>query len=207
MATASLNVNLREDVGTGKSNGLRMEGYIPGVLYGHNKKTRNIALKTQEIEKIIKDEGYGALVNIQLEGENIPSILKDIQKKILKEGYLHVDFQQLSENEEIKLTIPVYLDNRDSVEDAETTVQQQLMEIDIQCLPKYIVNHVDIDASKLESGNAITVGDLELKGINILNDNEEVIASLTNSLKQSEEDDEEEEATEPIYISKESVLE
>ncbi|MBS4535902.1 50S ribosomal protein L25 [Clostridium sp. D2Q-14] len=205
MSTASLNAKLREEIGTGKSKGLRREGYIPGVLYGHNKKTKNIALKTQEIQKLVTDKGYGALVNIELEGEKIPSLLKDIQKKIVKDEYLHVDFQQLSENEEVRLTIPVYLENRESVEDTETTVQQQLMEIDIQCLPKHIINYVNIDASKLKSGKAITVGDLELEGIDILNEKEEVIASLTSALRHSDED--EGESTESIYMSEESILE
>lgn len=205
MATTKLNVNLREEVGTGKSNALRREGYVPAVLYGHNKKTRNIALKTKELQKLISDNGYGALVTIGLDDENIPAILKDVQKRIVKDDYLHVDFQELSENEEIKLTIPVYLGNRESVEDSSTIVQQQLMEIDIQCLPKYIVNHVDIDASKLKDNHAITVGDLELEGVNILNEDEEVIASLTYATKQTEESDEE--STEPIYMSEKSALE
>jgi len=205
MATTKLNVDLREEVGTGKAHALRRDGFVPGVLYGHNKKTRNIALRTNELQKLISDNGSGALVTIEIDGENIPAILKDVQKRIVKDDYLHVDFQQLSENEEIKLTIPVYVGNRESVEDSATTVQQQLMEIDIQCLPKYIVNHVDIDASKLKDNHAITVGELELEGVNILNEDEEVIASLTYANKQ--EEDEEEETKEPIYISEKSVLE
>ncbi|MBS4537941.1 50S ribosomal protein L25 [Clostridium sp. D2Q-11] len=206
MATTKLNVNLREEVGTGKAHALRRDGFVPGVLYGHNKKTRNIALRTNELQKLISDNGNGALVTIEVDGENIPAILKDVQKRIVKEDYLHVDFQQLSENEEIKLTIPVYVGNRESVEDSATTVQQQLMEIDIQCLPKYIINHVDIDASKLKDNHAITVGELELEGVNILNEDEEVIASLTYATKQ-EDEEEEEETKEPIYISEKSVLE
>ncbi|MGO1369931.1 MAG: 50S ribosomal protein L25 [Senegalia sp. (in: firmicutes)] len=208
MATKKLTAKLREEVGTGDSNQLRREGYTPGVLYGRSKDTKNIAFNTKELQKIVTDEGYGALVTLDIDGKNTAAILKDVQREIVKDGFLHADFQELSENEEIRLTIPLYLENREKAETNDSIVQLQLSEIDIECLPKYIVSYVNIDAAKLKDQPAITIGDLELEGIDILHEDDEVIASLTYASKAQEEDDDDEEATEtPIYEDEKSVLE
>ncbi|WP_160196774.1 50S ribosomal protein L25 [Senegalia massiliensis] len=205
MATRKLKAKLREEVGTGKSHELRREGYMPGVLYGRNKETKNIAFNTKQLQKIVSEEGYGALVTLEIDGNNTAAILKDVQKEIVKDDFLHADFQELSENEEIRLTIPLYLENREAAEDNDTIVQLQLSEIDIECLPKYIVGHVNIDAKKLKDSPSITIGDLDLEGVNILHDDEEVIASLTYASKP--EEDEEDESEGPIYEDEKSALE
>mgnify|MGYP006278686665 CR=1 FL=1 len=207
MATPILKVELREDIGTGSSNQIRKEGYVPGVLYGHNKDTKNIKVKTQDLQKIVSSHGSGTLVTIDLNGEKTLSIVKDLQTKIVKDEYLHVDFQELSENEEVKLTIPVYVENKDAVEDKDTIVQQQLMEIEVQSLPKNIVHSITIDAARLKDGGSITVGDLDIEGVEILDNDEEVIASLTGALSQEEEEEEEDTTEELETEDEEEVLE
>lgn len=206
MATRKLEAKFREEVGTGNSHELRREGYTPGVLYSRSKDTKNIAFNTKDLQKIVSEQGYGALITLDIDGNNTAAILKDVQREVVKDGFLHADFQELSENEEIRLTIPLYLENREKAEDNDAIVQLQLSEIDIECLPKYIVSYVNIDATKLKDSPSITIGDLELEGINILHDDEEVIASLTYASKSQDDEDEETEEA-PIYEDEKSVLE
>lgn len=205
MPTPKLNAELRDKSVKEKAHKLRQKGFIPGVLYGHNKDTRQVQLKTKELLKLISQYGRGTMINIELNKEVIPVIIKEVQKATTTSKVLHVDFQQLDENEKVKLTVSINVVNKELVENSATIVEQQLKEIMIQCLPKHIPTSVTIDASKLNEGT-IKVKDLDIANndnVEILNNNEEdIVASLTYASK--EEILEEDNA--PIYESSKSVL-
>ncbi|WP_427337680.1 50S ribosomal protein L25 [Caloranaerobacter sp. DY30410] len=204
MAAPKLNVELRNEVGKRCSIKLRKNGFIPGVIYGHNKETKSIKLNEAEVSKVLNTIGSGSTVNLNLNGEMIPAIIKEVQKDIIKGNLLHIDFQQLSENEEIKVFVPVVLLGKGKVETSTTIIQQQIMELEIRCLPKYIPKSIEIDVSNLKFGDSITVGDLNLgENIEILHDEDEVIASLTANSKYEEL---EEDKDVPIYESDKSIL-
>lgn len=81
------------------------------------------------------------------------------------------------------------------------------MEIEVQSLPKNIVHSITIDAARLKDGGSITVGDLDIEGVEILDNDEEVIASLTGALSQEEEEEEEDTTEELETEDEEEVLE
>ena len=59
-------------------------------------------------------------------------------------------------------------------------LQQQLRELEVECLPHDIPKSVTVDVTRMDAGHAMTVGDVEIgEEISILNDVGEVIASLT----------------------------
>ncbi|KPU27522.1 hypothetical protein TR13x_05505 [Caloranaerobacter sp. TR13] len=204
MAAPKLNVELRYEGGRRYSIKLRKDGFIPGVIYGHNKETKSIKLNEVETLKVLKRFGSGSTVNLSLNGEVIPAIIKEVQKDIIKDNLLHIDFQQLSEDEEIKVFVPVVLSGKGKVESSTTIIQQQIMELEIRCLPKYIPTTVEVDVSNLKFGDSITVGDLKLgDNIEILHDENEVIASLTANSKYEELEDDK---NVPIYESDKSIL-
>ncbi len=206
MATPKLKADIREESGKTNSKKLRNEGLVPGVLYGHNKETREVQIKTNELQKVLSQYGYGTMVSLEIKDNIIPAIIKEVQNDIVTNNLLHIDLQQLSENEKVKLSVPIVLKGKRDVEDSSTIVQQQLMELEIQCLPKYIPNSITVDAIKVKSGDALTVGDLDIikdENIEVLNETEEVIASLTSNTTM---DEEVEESEENFYESDKSVL-
>ncbi len=164
----------------------------------------NQRLKEIELSKVLNKFGSGSTINLNLNGEVIPAIIKEVQKDIIKDNLLHIDFQQLSEDEEIKVFVPVVLVGKGKVENSTTIIQQQIMELEIRCLPKYIPSSIEVDVSNLKFGDSITVGDLNLgENIEILHDEDEVIASLTANSKYEEL---EEDKDVPIYESNKSIL-
>lgn len=205
MITKKLRAEMRMDTIDKNPKKLRSRGFIPGVLYGRNKDTRELQLKTKELQKLLAIQGYGAMVSLELDNEIIPAIIKEVQKGVIDSEILNIDFQQLSENEKIKISIPILLENKEKIEDAVTIIQQQLMELDIQCLPKYIPNNISLDVVSMQKGHALTVGDMDIlknENIEVLNDIVEVVASITSTTKAVEAEEEDK----PIYESEKSIL-
>ena len=188
-----------------KPKNLRKRGFIPGVLYGHNKDTKELQLKTKELQKIISNYGFGTMINVEIEDKKYQAIIKEVQKQTVTHNILHVDLQQLSNDEKIKLTLPLILEGRERVEDSKTVVEQQLKEINIQCFPKYIPGSIVVNANVLRNNNVLKVKDLEIakdENVEVLNDLEDLVATLTRATKEEviEEDNR------PIYEISKSIL-
>lgn len=205
MATPMLKVEMRENGGRRHSKRIRNQGFVPGVIYGHNKETKAIKVKEPELYRVLNRYGSKSTVTLDMNGEKVPTIIKEVQRHITKDYLLHIDFQQLSENEKVKIQVPVLITGKEKVETSSTFIQQQITELDVQCLPKHIPHSIEIDVSGLELGQSITVGDImNNENIEILNDDEEVIVTLISSTLN--EEDTEEEADVPIYQSDKSIL-
>lgn len=206
MSIPRLKLELREGNGKQSANEVRKGGFVPGVIYGHNKETKSVKINSNELGKFFSRYGHSGTITVELGGEEVTAIIKDIQRGVIKEGVLHVDFQQLSAGEKIKISIPINLIGKEKIDTLSVILQQQINELEIQCLPKDIPQTILANVSHLEIGKSLEVGDLDIakdKNIEILNDASEVVASLTSVTKEevSEEDDDY-----PIYESEKSIL-
>lgn len=206
MAIPKLKAEIRTKAGRRNSIRLRNEGFIPGVIYSQGEETKQIKFSRKEVQKMLSNYGETGTIDVELEGNTVPVLIKEIQKHVILDSVLHLDLQQLSEDKKVKLRVPVVIQGREKVETSSSVVEQQLMEIEIQCFPKYIPQHAVVDVSNLEHGNSITLSELDIakdENIEVLSDINEVIVSLTASSKAEEV----EEKTVPIYESEKSILE
>ncbi len=176
---------------------LKKEGYVPAIVYGHNIDNKNIKLKTSDMERIASRCEIGSSVELTIDDTNTMAIIKDVQRHIVKKNIIHVDFQELTKGEKVKVKIPIHVINKSSVENATSVVQDQLKEIEIQTLPMHLPQAISIDASLLADKDAIRVQDLDIyndKNIEMLSDPESIIATLAYVSIQIEEETEEEES-------------
>jgi large subunit ribosomal protein L25 len=83
-------------------------------------------------------------------------------------------------------------------------LQQVLHKLEIECLPKNIPSHLDVDVTDIKLGAAIHAGDLKFENINILTPADSVVATVTHPKVEKEPVVEEvvEGAAEPEVIAK-----
>ncbi|SET75502.1 LSU ribosomal protein L25P [Natronincola peptidivorans] len=196
MATPMLKGDLRNATGKNKMSKQRREGTVPGVVYSKGKDTQSIYLKAKEIEKLLSRYGTSSKIGLDLDGKKTFAIIKEVQKNMVKNTLLHVDLQTLDENEKIRLTVPIYLMNKEKVESSSEILQVQLNEVEIQTYPRYLPEKVEVDASKLKEQDNLTLEDLNIasdENIEILDDINSVVATIVHASKQEEEEEEESE--------------
>lgn len=208
MAVPKIKAEIRNNnAGRRNCNRLRASGYVPGVVYGQGEDTKAIKLEKQELDRILSKYGSTGTIELELEGELVPVLIKEVQRHPIKDIVLHTDFQKLSADKKVRLRIPVAIQGREFVETRTSgVVEQQLMEVELQCLPKYIPQHIIVDVSNLEFGDVIKLSDLDIskdENYEIFTDIDELIVSLTASTKHEEETEEKEV---PIYESEKSIL-
>ncbi|AKL93555.1 50S ribosomal protein L25 1 [Clostridium aceticum] len=193
MSTPMLKVSAREATGKNKVSKDRKKGTIPGVVYCKGQGTKLIYLNAKEMEKLLSHYGIGTKITLDFDGEKTYAIIKEIQKNTIKSNLLHADLQTLDENEKIKLSMPIYILNKEKVESSSEILQSQLSEVEIQTYPKYIPDKIELDATKIREKDSLTVADLNIatnENIEILNDMSSVIATIVYASKVQETEEE-----------------
>jgi large subunit ribosomal protein L25 len=133
--------------------------------------------------------------------------IKDFQKDVIKDKLIHVDFQQISMDETISITVPIKLIG-DAPGVREGGVLQQLMrEVDIEVLPINIPHEIELDISELTLSDSLEVGGLEVpEEVKLINSLEDVIVTVvapSEEIEEEEEEELEEEFIEPEVIGEE----
>ncbi|MFP4457716.1 MAG: 50S ribosomal protein L25 [Clostridia bacterium] len=180
MSKTVLNANLRETVGTNKAKKLRQKKLVPGILYGSQLDNTNIVFDQIELAKFLQTNAKGSTATVKLDGEEIFAIVREVQKDPLRRTPLHIDFQALRSDEKIRITVPFVFSGRENL--AETLILQEFVSgVEIQVLPKDLIDRVEIDISFKEYGDTMTIGELEIaqnEDIEILSDYSAQIYSI-----------------------------
>lgn len=201
-----LKVQHRTVTGTNQAKKLRAEKLIPGVIYSRGEETKNITVDAVEFLKTFRDAGSSAVIYLNLEGQEEPVLIREVQMDPIKENeFIHVDFLKLDMTEKIKLNIPVVLLNREDIRIQPSVLMQLVDEIEVECLPTYIPQTADIDVSDIDLDTAKLVSDADVAQIDeveILTDLDEVVATLSLPMEEEEEDelDEEDVSAEDVPV-------
>ena len=162
-----LEVVLRTDRGKEGARRIRREGKIPAVLYGRKTPTFHLAVKPEELKKILTSGAKeNTLIGLKVNGPgnekvgNPVVMLKDLQIHPLSRSYLHADFYAVAMDEKIEVDIPMRLVGKAEGVKTGGIQQQAMREIRVRCLPSEIPEFLEVDVSALQIGDSIHVRDL-----------------------------------------------
>ncbi|MDI6729478.1 MAG: 50S ribosomal protein L25 [Thermodesulfovibrionales bacterium] len=180
MERVTLGVEKREKSGKGGARSLRRSGIIPAILYKAGN-SLPVQLSGKELSRFVsRTAGEQVIVNLQFPDGTKQAIVKDYQVDPVMGNLLHVDFQEISATEAIRVMVHVAIKGEAiGVKRDKGVLQHGLREIEIECLPDKIPGHVDVDVTNMGLGQAIHVSDLKLgEGIKVLTDPDEVLATV-----------------------------
>ena len=161
-----LNAVKREEMGTGASRRLRHAGKLPAVVYGGEKAAASVVLEHNPVFYALKDEGFhSGILNLVIDGQKEPVLLRDFQMHPYKQQIMHVDFQRVNLNEIMHVHVPLHFVNADispAVKLQGAKITHVLNDVDVRALPSQIPHFIEVDLSKIEAGQAIHLSDLKV---------------------------------------------
>ena len=181
MAKIVLQADKREATGKNEVKKIRNQELVPGVIYAKNQENVNVQFTARDFEKVLRQAGTSTIISLDINGEAQEVLIKDFQNHPYKNQFLHVDFQAIDQNETIRVTVPVVLLNRDDMNVVEGVLVQNLDDVEVECLPKYIPQTAEVDVKEMQIGDNKTIADLDIfadENITIHADEEEVVCSL-----------------------------
>ena len=155
----------RTEQGTGAVRRLRRTGMIPGSVMKMKKGgTELIKLPEHDFMMAMRGRsGKQVLVTLDLDGKDVPALLREMQNDVLKGTPIHVDFSEVSLSEKVRITVPLYLvGEATGVKLGGGVLEQTLRTIDIACLPTDIPEKFDVDVTALGLDQSMFVRDLKL---------------------------------------------
>jgi large subunit ribosomal protein L25 len=164
---ATLEAVKREGRGKNEANRLRSSGRIPAVVYGARKEGQApvgvaVAVDPKEVLRILHSEsGANTLINLKLDGGESRVMVKEYQLDPTTHALLHADFYQLAMDKAITVTVPIQLKGEaKGVKLQGGIVDFVSRDIEVECLPTDIPEHIDVDITELMLGQSIRVRDL-----------------------------------------------
>lgn len=158
----------------------RMQGYIPAVAYGGKNKNIYLWIKYKSFVDLMKKGSMeGTVFNLKFKDKQYPVIIKEIQKDVVTDKPIHIDFQIISLKEKIEVKVPIHLVGEETaLKLTGGMIDFPLREVRIKCLPKDIPKYIEVDVSNLKIGQAVTVKDIPQEKFVILEPPETIIVHI-----------------------------
>ena len=155
----------RHDAGKGASRRLRRRGLVPAIVYGAKRAPEMISLVHNELVRHLEREGfYSQVLDLEVGDKAEKVVMKDLQRHPAKPFVLHVDFQRISAEEKIRMTVPLHFLNEGSAKGVKLggMVSHNLTEIEISCLPKDLPQYIEIDTLDMGIGDIVHLSQIPL---------------------------------------------
>ncbi len=155
----------REGVGKGAARAARRDGFVPGVVYGGGQDPVAINIKHNVLLKALRAGKFlSTLINLQIDGADNRVICRGVQRHVVKDLPIHVDFLRLSQTSRINLMIPVEFENEEEApglrKGGVLTVVRG--EIELKVRASDIPDHIAVDLTGLEIGDTVKISDITL---------------------------------------------
>jgi len=165
MSGFEVEAEVRLDAGKGASRRLRRDGKVPAILYGGSEAPQTIALNHNEVRKHLEHEAfYSHILTVNVGGKVNKAILRDVQRHPAKPLIMHMDFMRVDENQPIRVHVPLHFVGQDASPGVKAggVVSHELIEVEIEVLPRHLPEYISVDMSGLDIGDTIHLSNLKL---------------------------------------------
>ncbi len=203
--TIKFNATKRVAKGSGEARRVRREGGLPAALTRLDHATETLKLCTHEFIMAMRNEiNEQVLVEIDLEGQSVHALLREIQRDVIDGSPIHVDFSEVDMSKKIRASVRLVLVGEpDGVRNQGGILTNPTHEVEVECLPTALVESIDVNIEALKLGETITVADLKFaEGVTVLTHGETPVAAVVAAKEEEEAPAAEGEAAAPEVLSK-----
>jgi large subunit ribosomal protein L25 len=172
----------REGRGKNDSRRARRAGMVPLTVYGSDAETIAVVAPLRELAAILRSEsGRNTIFTLDVEGVGASEVMfHDRQIDPIRGRLIHADLARLVKGQKIEVTVPLHLEGEPvGVKDSQGILEQILRQVQIRCEPRVIPDSITVDVSHLDVHDVLHISDIKVaEGIEILQDGEEVVATV-----------------------------
>ncbi|HEX8975799.1 MAG TPA: 50S ribosomal protein L25 [Solirubrobacteraceae bacterium] len=198
--STSLKVAAREPGGSRDARRLRREGAVPGIVYGGGEDPVPFSVPARELRIALANAG--AVLDLAVEGQqSTPVVVKVLDRHPVTGETTHVDLLRVRLDVKIQSTVFLELTGEEDAPGVKEggVLEHVTRELTIEALPNDIPDSLQHDVSAMAIGDTLTLESVRAPaGVELLDDPETVIATLTPPRLQAELEEAIEEETEVV---------
>ena len=179
-----LQATSRDERGKNAARRLRAAGRIPVSVYGEGLDAVAVSVNARDLGAILRSEsGRHAIFTLAVEGgDESPVKIQELNLDPVSNRLVHLDLMRISLTEKTTVSVPLsFVGEPASVKQNEGMLEVHLHEIEIECLPRDIPGHIDVDVSNLEIGDHLTVAQIPVDTdvITVVTGEDHLVAAVT----------------------------
>ena len=153
----------REAFGKNVARRLRYSGRIPAVVYGGGGPSIPLAVDPRAILRVLHSgAGHNAIFTLEIPGKAPARVmLREWQWDPVRGGLLHVDMVRIARDTKLRVRVPIQITGEpQGVKVQGGILEFILREVEVECLPDDIPEHITVDVTELLIGRNLRVSDL-----------------------------------------------
>jgi large subunit ribosomal protein L25 len=163
---------------------VRVAGKIPAVLYGAGHDAVAVEVDPKQISRILFSEtGHNTIFDVEVAGSPAAkAMIVDWQREPIQDKLIHIDMKRIALDKLLRVSVRVKLLGIPvGVRTEGGILDQVLREVEVECLPADIPNHIDVDVSELAMHGVLRVSDLPHSDkIKYLNNEDATVAHVVS---------------------------
>lgn len=187
----TLAARTRDGFGTGEARRLRRAGWLPAVVSDEKAQSASIMVNTHEFEVLMERHADRNLIlDLDIEGVATRKVLlREVQHHPVSSSLLHVDFAEVSLTKRLRVGVRIELMGEPvGVSEQGGLLEQNLRELEVECLASDLVERIHVDVSGLGIGDNVQVRDLSVGSkLTVLTPEDVAVVSVVMPREEEEE--------------------
>ncbi len=148
----------RSEFGKGAARRLRRDNRVPAVLYGHGSEPIHISLPAHDTQLAMR--AANVLLSLKFDdGTTQLALPKQVQKDPVRGTIEHLDLVIVKRGEKVTVQVAIVVVGEHSA-DVMVNVDQNTITLEVEAT--HIPEHIEVDVTSIEVGQAVTAADLVL---------------------------------------------
>ena len=167
----------RTVLGKGASRRARRAGQVPAVVYGHGTDPRHVLLDEHDTRLALRNND-NALIELDIDGERLLALTKEVQRHPIRPGVQHVDFLLVDRNERVDVEVPVTVIGTAA---PGTMHMIEAVTVMVSAPAVSVPEAIEVDITGVAAGTVLTIADITLpEGVEAVSDAETAVVNVAN---------------------------
>lgn len=163
MPDITLATEPRTDIGSRPSGRLRRAGKVPAVVYGLGAAPVTVSVPSRDLAHVLAGEsGANTLINLQVDGDTVLTLARQIQRHPTRGDLLHVDFVRIRRDVAVSAEVPLHLVGEPQGVRDGGLLEQSVFTVTVEAMPGNIPVALELDVTELAIGDQRRAVDLTL---------------------------------------------
>lgn len=143
---------------------LRRDGKVPGVYYNKKRETRNLQFDSNQLNQLLKHEI--GILNVDVTGaDSFQCLIREVQRHPTRGDVIHIDLYGILGDQKIKAHVPFHMVGTAPGVKEGGVLDLVMRDIEVECLPKDLPTHIELNISSLGVNDGIRISDLAVSGL------------------------------------------
>ena len=161
----TLEANTRNTKSKGDVRSLRLNGNVPGIIYGGSEKNEKVSVSKKILKALLEKEGFlSSIITLNIDGKNQNVLPREIEYNVLSDEPTHVDFLRVVSGAKIRIEVPVQFINHETSPGLKRGGVLNIVrrKIELKCPSEKIPETIVIDLDGVDIGESFKISSIKL---------------------------------------------